>query len=149
WLSVTAADGRSFAPDDAWRHADEAFVRGEQAFEHGYFHARGRAAVTVPAGGVTVTACRGPEYAVARPELSLAAGETRSLRITLRRLDDLPARGWWGGDLHVHMNYGGHYRNTPAHLARQARAEGLHVVENLVVNKEQRIPDIAYWRPDP
>jgi TolB protein len=150
-LSVTAADGRSFAPDDAWRHSDEAFVRGEQAFEHGYFHARGRAAVTVPAGGVTVTAWRGPEYAVARQELSLAAGETRALRITLRRLDDLPARGWWGGDLHVHMNYGGHYRNTPAHLAFQAAAEGLHLVENLVVNKEQRIPDIAAFRttPDP
>ncbi len=45
------------------------------------------------------------------------------------------------------MNYGGAYRNTPEHLALQARAEGLHVVENLVVNKEQRIPDIGYWRP--
>src|SRR3989475_4438412 len=49
------------------------------------------------------------------------------------------------------MNYGGAYRNTPAHLAFQARAEDLHVVEDLVVNKEQRIPDIAYFRtgPDP
>ena len=27
----------------------------------------------------------------------------------------------WSGDLHVHMNYGGLYRNTPAHLAEQAR----------------------------
>ena len=49
------------------------------------------------------------------------------------------------------MNYGGHYRNTPAHLAFQAKAEGLHLVENLVVNKEQRIPDIDAFRttPDP
>jgi hypothetical protein len=46
------------------------------------------------------------------------------------------------------MNYGGAYRNTPAHLAFQARAEDLHVVENLIVNKEQRIPDIAYFRTD-
>ena len=43
------------------------------------------------------------------------------------------------------MNYGGHYRNTPAHLARQAQAEDLDVVENLIVNKEERIPDIAYF----
>jgi len=150
-LSVTAADGRSFAPDDAWRHADEAFVRGEQAFEHGYFHTRGRAAVTAPAGAVVVQAWRGPEYAAVRQELSLAAGETKALRLALRRLDDLPARGWWGGDLHVHMNYGGHYRNTPERLAFQGRAEGLHLIENLVVNKEQRIPDIAAFRttPDP
>ena len=46
------------------------------------------------------------------------------------------------------MNYGGHYRNTPANLARQARAEDLDVVYNLIVNKEERIPDIAYFRPD-
>jgi hypothetical protein len=67
--------------------------------------------------------------------------------MTLTRLMNLPANGWWGGDLHVHMNYGGAYRNTPGQLKRQAQAEGLHVVENLIVNKEQRIPDIAYWRP--
>src|SRR5207248_7520509 len=50
--------------------------------------------------------------------------------------------------LHVHMNYGGAYHNTPGHLAAQARAEDLHVVENLIVNKEQRIPDISYFRTD-
>ncbi|HKC41388.1 MAG TPA: CehA/McbA family metallohydrolase, partial [Gemmatimonadales bacterium] len=69
-------------------------------------------------------------------------------RVVLDRLADMPARGWWSGDLHVHMNYGGAYRNTPRHLAFQARAEDLHVVENLIVNKEQRIPDIAYFRTD-
>ena len=49
------------------------------------------------------------------------------------------------------MNYGGAYRNTPAHLVAQQSAENLFLVENLVVNKEQRIPDIAYFRttPDP
>ena len=47
------------------------------------------------------------------------------------------------------MNYGGAYRNTPAHLKFQAQAEGLHVVENLVVNKEQRIPDIGYFQTTP
>jgi len=53
-------------------------------------------------------------------------------------------RRWVSADVHVHMNYGGHYRNTPAHLVLQAEAEDLDIVENLLVNKEQRIPDIAY-----
>src|SRR5439155_22991907 len=44
-VSVTGPDGRSWAPDDAWRHADEAFDRSERAFEYGYFHAAGRAAL--------------------------------------------------------------------------------------------------------
>ena len=52
-------------------------------------------------------------------------------------------RGWLSGDVHVHMNYGGTYRATPETLRAQARAEDLDVVFNLVVNKEQRIPDIA------
>jgi hypothetical protein len=42
------------------------------------------------------------------------------------------------------MNYGGHYRNTPEHLVLQAQAEDLDIVENLIVNKEQPIPDILY-----
>src|SRR4029079_9602433 len=46
--------------------------------------------------------------------------------------------------LHVHMNYGGAYRTTPRRLAFQARAEDLDLVENLIVNKECRIPDVGY-----
>jgi len=145
-VSVIGTDGRSYAPDDAWRHADEAFDRAERAFEYGYFHTRGTAVVTLPPGRFTVEVMRGPEYAIVRREVALTAGAPEMVRVVLNRLENLPARGWWGGDLHVHMNYGGAYRNTPAHLAFQARAEGLHVVENLIVNKEQRVPDIGYFR---
>jgi hypothetical protein len=42
------------------------------------------------------------------------------------------------------MNYGGHYRATPETLAQQARAEDLNVAYNLIVNKEERVPDISY-----
>jgi hypothetical protein len=64
---------------------------------------------------------------------------------------NLPSIGWYSGDVHVHMNYGGAYRNTPRRLADQARAEDLHLVENLIVNKEGRFPDEGYFsgKPDP
>jgi hypothetical protein len=54
-------------------------------------------------------------------------------------------------DLHVHMNYGGHYLNTPARMLAQQDAEDLDVVYNLIVNKEERFPDIAQFSaaPDP
>lgn len=147
-VSVTRRDGRDLAPDDAWRHADEAFDRRERPQEYGYFHTRGRAELTVPAESLTVSVWRGPEYRPAEARLAVRAGSTLTQRIVLERLANLPAQGWWSGDLHVHMNYGGAYRNTPDHLAFQARAEDLHVVEDLVVNKEQRIPDIASFRTD-
>ena len=150
-VSVLGPDGRFYAPDDAWRHADEAFVRGSSRFEYGYFHARGRFQMAVPPGRQRVEISRGPEYAVSLTEVEVAPGATATRRAALRRLADMPARGWRAADLHVHMNYGGAYRNDPKRLLFQAEAEGLNLVENLVVNKEQRIPDIASFstRPDP
>ena len=146
-LSVTGADGRGFAPDAAWRHADDGFDRTERNFELTYFHAAGPAALTLPAGEYTVVATRGLEYGRALRKVSVTAGATTTVQLRLPRLLDLPARGWWSGDLHVHMNYGGAYRNDPARLRFQAEAEDLHVVEDLIVNKEQRIPDVALFRP--
>jgi hypothetical protein len=150
-VSVTGPDGRSFAPDDAWRHSDEAFDREERKFEFSYFHTPGASEVTVPAGRVTVEATRGLEYGSFSGQVTVPAGGQVAVRIVLDRIADLRSAGFYSGDLHVHMNYAGAYRNTPEHLALQARAEDLAVIENLVVNKEQRVPDIAYFmdRPAP
>ena len=142
-FSVTGADGRGWAPDDAWRHADDAFDRNVRPFEMTYFHARGPATLTLPAGTYSVLATHGLEYAPVTRTVTVVAGATTDARVRLDRLMDLPARGWWSGDVHVHMNYGGAYRNGPAHLRAQAEAEDLHLVEDLIVNKEQRIPDVA------
>jgi TolB protein len=148
-VSVYDASGKSYAPDDAWRHADEALVRSERRFEYGYFYPNGASALTLPAGRYVVEASRGPEFSIARREVLVEPDGATAQDLVLDRLADMPTRGWWSGDLHVHMNYGGAYRNDPAHLKFQAQAEGLHVVENLVVNKEQRIPDIGYFRTTP
>jgi TolB protein len=144
-VSLTAADGRSYAPSDAWMHHAE-FDRHEYPFEARYFHTHGDEVIEVPAGRVSVDVVKGFARAPVRRVLDVAAGTTAELKV------DLPAGGWPDGtarrwvsaDVHVHMNYGGHYRNTPAHLVLQAEAEDLDIIENLIVNKEQRIPDIAY-----
>ncbi|HEX7336494.1 MAG TPA: CehA/McbA family metallohydrolase [Gemmatimonadales bacterium] len=150
-VSITMPDGRNFAPDNAWRHADDGFDRGQRSFEYGYFHTSGTSVITVPPGLVALEVSRGPEYRVHRGYVVLAADSTASVRVVLDRLADLPSTGWYSADLHVHMNYGGAYRNDPATLAFQAQAEDVHLVENLIVNKEGRIPDIGYFRgrPDP
>jgi TolB protein len=152
-VSIVSPDGRGWAPDDAWRHADDGFDPRERRFEVSYFHAAGgRARVTVPAGQeLIVEVTRGPEYRLERRRVQLPPGGTRRLGVELTRLVHLAERGWWSGDLHVHMNYGGHYRATPVTLRAQAEAEDLHVVENLIVNKEGRVPDVAFFsgRPDP
>jgi Tol biopolymer transport system component len=150
-LSVTAGDGRGYAPDEALRHADDNFDRAERKFEYSYFHTRGRSTLTVPVGRVVVEAIRGLEFAPVRHEVQVEAGREAAVDLSLERIYDLPARGWHSADMHVHMNYGGQYRLEPEGLRRQAEAEDLHLVFDLIVNKEQRVPDIAYFsgRPDP
>ncbi|MGQ0647992.1 MAG: CehA/McbA family metallohydrolase, partial [Gemmatimonadaceae bacterium] len=150
-VSVRGIAARYYGPDDGWLHAADGFDRDERRFEFTYFHADSAATVTLPAGDATIEAMRGIEYEPVVRRVSVRSGVTTTVRVPLRRLDDPASRGWISGDLHVHMNYGGTYRNTPARLVRQARAEGLRVVENLIVNKESRIPDIGYFSgaPDP
>ncbi len=59
---VTGEDGRAYAPDDAWMHADDSFDRSERGFEAHYFHTTGKADISVPAGRVTVEVMKGFEH---------------------------------------------------------------------------------------
>lgn len=142
-VSVRGSEGKFYAPAGGFYHTDEAVLRPEQRFEYGYAH--DAETFLVPAGTHAIEVWRGPEWSTVIRDVDVRKGQGTRVRIPVSRIANLPASGWWGGDVHVHMNYGGTYRNTPKHLAEQADAEGLHVVENLIVNKEQRIPDIAYW----
>ena len=145
-VSITDAAGKFYAPTNAWISGDDGFDRAQRAFEAHYFHAQGEAWIDVPTGVINVDVLHGFERHFEQSHIAVSAGQEASLRINV---DDgrwsVPAAGHWAsGDVHVHMNYGGQYRNTPAHLVTQALAEDLGLVDSLLVNKEQRFPDIAY-----
>ncbi|HJX22009.1 MAG TPA: CehA/McbA family metallohydrolase, partial [Steroidobacteraceae bacterium] len=142
---VTDASGRFYAPAHAWAHHAE-FDRNEHPFEARYFHTAGDDLIEVPAGTVSVELLKGLARQPERRTLEVRAGAMAEVAAVMpaRPWLDGPERRWVSADVHVHMNYGGHYRNTPAHLVLQAEAEDLDIVENLIVNKEQRVPDIAY-----
>jgi TolB protein len=144
---ITAADERAYAPENAWMQADDSFTRSERPFEAHYFDTMGTSEVTVPAGALQVDVMRGFEFGFEQRRVEIAEGKTFSLTVQLRPNIPYESAEWVSGDVHVHMNYAGTYRNTPAHLVEQASAENLAIVENLIVNKEQRFPDIAYFRP--
>ena len=148
-VSVMGSDGRAYAPNDAWMHADDGFDRNLQPFENHYFHSPGQCALTLPTGEAWVQVSHGLEYAISEQRVTILK-EGSKATVTLQPLR-LPAEygSFVSADLHVHMNYGGHYRNTPENLIEQARAEHLDAVYNLVVNKEERIPDIAQFTTQP
>lgn len=167
---VLGSDQRAYAPDNAWLHADDSLDPARQAFEAHYFHTSGHSDLTVPAGSVSVEVMKGLEYNVEKQEVAMAPGGRGGMTIHLHAIKWKNIRGsnsptkrnlagnfsarnshWISADLHVHMNYAGTYRNTPQHLVQQGEAENLGIIEDLVVNKEVRIPDIVYFRvgPDP
>jgi hypothetical protein len=147
-VSITDAAGRTHAPACAWIAADDGFDRTERPFEAHYFHTHGDDVVDVPAGRITIDVLKG----FTRPlqttdiDLSASAGGAASVTMQLAPAWSLETHGgrWVSGDVHVHMNYAGLYRNDPAHLKWQAQAEDLNLVHSVIVNKEQRFPDIAY-----
>jgi TolB protein len=148
---VTSSNGRAYAPDNAWMQADDSFDRGERPFEAHYFDTTGRSEIRVPVGEVEVDVMRGFEnhFEQHRVEVKSDSAVHLTVRLTPLVKETKGKSTWVSGDVHTHMNYAGTYRNTPAHLVEQAEAENLSIVEDLVVNKEQRIPDIAYFSPQP
>jgi hypothetical protein len=94
-----------------------------------YFHARA-ALLTVPTGRYAVSCGRGLEYERVHREVTAGAG-AGEVACAPRRLVDPAADGWYGGDLHVHLNYSGDLVCTPDDAARMQAGEGLHLL-NLV-----------------
>jgi len=150
-ISVQGSDGRSYAPDDAWIHADDAFDRRHSRMETVYFHSPGESSIQLPAGEAQVTVWRGLENAITRQTVQISKHESSTLTLSSLPLaiSHTWKNDWLSADVHVHMNYGGSYRNTPARMVAQAEAEDLDMVFNVIVNKEQRIPDIDYFSSAP
>ena len=147
-VSIIGSDGRAHGQDRAWLQADDGFDRDVQPLETAYFHCAPPCAVSLPLGESRVRVQRGFATRPWEQTVRLAAGSTPTVTAILVA-DGLPAEygDFLGADLHVHMNYGGTYRNTPATLVAQADAEALDLVQELLVNKEERIPDIDAFLP--
>lgn len=144
-ISVTDSAGRFWAPETAWIHADDGFDPTERPFERHYWHSQGQSSVSVPAGKFTIEVSRGLAHKPVTRTIEVHAGEEKHVELKLLTLKDAApdAKPWMASDLHVHMNYGGTYLEGVEGVSDQARAEDLDVVNNLVVNKEQRFPDLA------
>src|SRR5690606_19995346 len=112
-----------------------------QSTETHYFHCAPPCRLSLPTGQAQVAVRRGFETLPWNATVEVAPGLGKPV---IARLQAQPLPAEYGdfvsADLHVHMNYGGHYRHKPESLVRQAEAEDLDIVHNLVVNKEERIP---------
>jgi hypothetical protein len=120
--SVVSDDGQGWYPPG----------RPPKVDGHGrpYFHGDDLV-VPVPAEPLTVTVTRGMEYTESEVRLTPVAGAETLVELTPERLYDAAAHGWYGGDMHVHMNWMGEEPAAPELAASAQHGEDLHVL-NLV-----------------
>lgn len=113
-VGLYRADGWSPSPsDDALllrRYSEETrqlpLVAMPRAWpEHGryVFFVDGLYQASVPPGEYELVVMKGPEYALVRRSLVVAADESLTVDVPLTRWVDQPARGWLSGDVHIHI----------------------------------------------
>ncbi|HEX7119010.1 MAG TPA: CehA/McbA family metallohydrolase [Longimicrobiales bacterium] len=124
-IYLMASDGRAYAPDGG-------FHRVISATETHYFHTTGAFEVEVPAGRVALEALKGYEYRPASATVDVPAGGVADATLRLERLVDLPARGWYSGDTHIHDRHQGRFGLSHEHFFDQLVAEDLHVTQALI-----------------
>jgi hypothetical protein len=79
--------------------------------------------LAVPAESLHVVCARGLEFARTGLGVHPAVADTHLVECDPPRLFDPAAEGWYGADLHIHMNYSGDLICSPADAARMQRGE--------------------------
>lgn len=100
-------------------HADGYLLQAD-----GSFYVDGAFETALPPGEYTLTLSKGPEYVSRTLPLRLAAGQETARSYRMERWIDMPARGWYSADDHVHL------RRSPAdnaNILRWLAAEDIHV----------------------
>ncbi len=103
--------------------------------EHGnaWFHADGAFTARV-SGEARLRVVRGMEYEEAALSVRVPPDGEQATTVRLRRWSNMAADGWYSGDVHVHMHYGGEYLLAPEDAALAQRAEDVHFMNMAVAN---------------
>ncbi|MBA4160025.1 MAG: CehA/McbA family metallohydrolase, partial [Gemmatimonadetes bacterium] len=137
-LHIRDAGGHPAIPDSGQSRFD-----GQNGLV--YFFSPGEIELELPAGEVEVSAVHGLTTPVRSVRQRLRAGETRTLEIELSPVWDPRSAGWYAGDHHFHLNYGGQYRLEPEDLLPILRGEGMDVATPLVANLHDRFGEQGFW----
>ncbi len=139
-IHLTASDGKHYAPADA-------YARISQSGRDHIFHTTGTFTVEVPAGILQLEAVKGFEFWPEKTEVEIRAREVTSVTLTLKRLTDMAAKGWYSASTHVHMNYAGNLHNTLENLMMMSEAEDQDLVLEQIANKDNRVLDYQFFGP--
>ena len=128
---------RTFLLQDSavWPH-DNRFV----------FYVDGRYQARVPVGSYQLVATKGIEYRMLNKTIEVRADETTRKTYRLKRYVDMPRKGWYSGDVHIHNLR--RQEHDSVQLLAQSRAEDVHVANILKMGNvaETYFPQYAWGK---
>lgn len=151
WIKVASEDvAARVRVTDA--HGHPVFATGRQAWLDGqngavftYVPRTVELLFDMPAGEYHIEATRGFEYLPARWTGTLAPKSATGLTLTLQPVGGPSFEGWYSGDHHFHLNYGGQALLAPEALVLMMRGEDLDVATPLSANLHTRRIDERYF----
>ncbi len=93
------------------------------------FSCEGKFTMNVPIGKVVIHVEKGKEFFPVDQAVTIGEERLVETTITMKRWIDMPTRGWYSGDLHVHLGH-----DDPGILRQLSLADDVHLV-----------PAFTYW----
>lgn len=109
-VNVVGPDGDYYEPTDnplaPWSLSRLGNRKGKGPFRYygWFFYCDGACEIRVPAGESRIEVWRGIEFRPVTVTKQVAAGQTATVDVALKRTVDMAASGWYSGDTHIHLN---------------------------------------------
>ena len=126
-VRLVAADGAVATPPDnaiAVQYGQNDQAQGFASQPDGAFYVEGRFETELSPGTWSLSISKGNEYLAQEHEIRLEAGEEAFRPYRLERWVDMPARGWYSADDHVHIRRSP--RENPL-ILKWVAAEDIHI----------------------
>jgi hypothetical protein len=99
------------------------------------FYVNGGYEAQVPADNYELVVSKGPEYRIHRQRFEVGADNETKVDVALERWIDMPAKGWYSGDNHIHIE---RPREANPSISAQLRAEDIHISNLLQASNPAR-----------
>ncbi len=139
-MSITDQNGHPIIPNFGLVHSE-----GQNGIV--FFYSPGEIEVEAPLGNLTISAVHGFSTIKQTQNITLEEGTTTT-ELNLDKIWDANEEGWYSGDTHFHLNYGGTNQLDPEDILLELKAEDIDVAFPLVANLGNRFleQDLFGWQ---
>ncbi|WP_248723774.1 CehA/McbA family metallohydrolase [Seonamhaeicola sp. ML3] len=136
-LNVKDINGHPIIPWSGIIHSD-----GQNGMV--FFYSPGEIEIEAPLGEITITGVQGFTTIKTEQKVNLRK-DSQTTTVNLSKIWDANANGWYSGDNHFHLNYGGTNQLDPDDIVLDLKAEDLDVAFPLLANLGQRFLEQDLW----